>query len=143
MKREQAPQLYLTWLRCVPLIRQLSASCAVWNGGRSGVKGPTISGCVDSLAVTRFRRGETKFNFNISSRDFRSNTLGNMLSFERGRIMTSGEIQTINLQAYSQSGEERKLTLSCPSVFSCVSARPPLNRFPWNLVLETFMKVSR
>jgi len=66
---------------------QLSASCSVWNWGRSGVRGPTISGCVDSLAVTRFRRGENKFNFHISNRDFRSITLWNMLSLERRRIM--------------------------------------------------------
>jgi hypothetical protein len=143
MKHEQAPQLYLTWLRCVPLIRQLSVSCAVWNGGRSGVKGPTISGCVDSLAVTRFGREETKFNFLISSRDFRSIALWNMLSLESGRIMTNGETQTIHLQAHSHSGEERKLTLSCPSVCSHVSTRLPLNRFPWNLVLGTFMKLCR
>jgi len=66
-----------------------------------------------------------------------------MLSLDRGRIMTNGQIQTIHLQAHSHIGEERRLALSCPSVCSNVSARPPLKRFPWNFVLRTFMKLCR
>lgn len=48
-------------------------------------------------------------------------------------------------QARTQSREERLLALSCPSLSLCprVSERLPLDRFPSNLILRTFMKICR
>jgi hypothetical protein len=44
-----------------------------------------------------------------------------------------------NVVVFQARSRSRQLLSSCPSVCQRVSARLPLDRFPWNLVLGTYL----